>query len=257
MGNFYIDDSVHEEAGFIICACVYCQEDVDEEISQAIINSGFDPNDFEFKSSANYSKEPDKAKVRSLLKDLIQKKCKYGIVVLPKDERKSVGIECLNAVSQFINSNTELKIPLSIFIDQGMFESTDKANTHIANLGMTNAKIHIEQDSKVVRGIQLADLIAHMTSIQLKSSMGIIKKTVKAGDNSGYDPKMEIELSFEMFATLRYNIFSKAREISGDMVKDLTCDVGEKGLYVSEKCSDELKDVAHATFGTVYLGCIH
>jgi hypothetical protein len=32
MGNFYIDDSVHDDAGFILCACVYAPSDVEHVV---------------------------------------------------------------------------------------------------------------------------------------------------------------------------------------------------------------------------------
>lgn len=41
MGNFYIDDSVHDDAAFILCACVYAPSDVEHvsaDLIQKILN---------------------------------------------------------------------------------------------------------------------------------------------------------------------------------------------------------------------------
>jgi len=102
-------------------------------------------------------------------------------------------------------------------------------------------------------------IVAHMASIQHKSAMGLITKMVKAGENSGYDPEMEIELSFEMFGTLRYCIFNEGNDNTqtGDQAVDATLTVGQSGLFISKTCSSDLVDWANSTFGTIYLGCIH
>lgn len=259
MGNFYIDDSVHDQAGFILCACVYAPREIEQIIVDLMKSRGLDPDEFEYKSSANYSKQPELAEFRSELKELVQQRCKYGIVVLSRDERENVGQECLLAIDQFVRANPKIDPSVSIFMDQGMFSSTNAANRMFNALGLKDAKFHAEQDSKQIRGIQLADLVAHMASIQLKSDMGLINKMVKAGENSGYDPDVEMELSFEMFATLRYSIFNEGnnKPQTGDQFVDAIMTVGKAGLFLSESCSNGLADSANGTFGTVYLGCIH
>jgi len=259
MGNFYVDDSVHDDGGFILCTCVYAPDEIEQLILDRMKSYGLNPEEFEYKSSANYSKQPELTKFRSELKDLVQKYCKYGIVILPRDDRQNVGRECLLAIEQFANANSKVDPSVSIYIDQGMFPSRNAANEIFGNLKLKNAKLYAEQDSKKIRGIQLADLVAHMASIQLKSAMGLITKMVKAGENSGYDPEMEIELSFEMFGTLRYSIFNEGNNNSqtGDQAVDATLTVGQSGLFISKTCSSDLVDWANSTFGTIYLGCIH
>lgn len=144
-------------------------------------------------------------------------------------------------------------------MDQGLF-SSEKAAQHFLNeLDIKEAQLFAEQDSKQIRGIQLADLVAHMASIQLKSSMGLITKMVKAGSNSGYDPDEEMELSFEMFGTLRYCLFNEGnnKPQTGDQFIDVVMAVSNAGLFISESCSEDLAGYARGTFGSIYLGCIH
>ncbi|MGY4384360.1 hypothetical protein ACVWYN_001386 [Pedobacter sp. UYP24] len=259
MGNFYVDDSVHDHAGFILCACVYASAEIEQELVDLMKSCGLDPDEFEYKSSANYSKQPELAEFRSELKGLVQQSCRYGIVVLPRDKRENVGQECLLAIDQFVKVNPQVGTSVSIFMDQGMFSSLNVANTMFNALKFEDAKLYAEQDSRHIRGIQLADLIAHMASIQLKSAMGLINKMVKAGGNSGYDPDMEMELSFEMFGTLRYCIFNEGsnKPQTGDEFVDAVMTVGKAGLFISETCDTDLVDWASGTFGTIYLGCIH
>lgn len=258
MGQFYIDDSVHDEAGFIIGACVYTDIDINEKIIDIIKSCGFDPDTFEYKSSANYSKEPEKAKVRGQLKGLLADSCRLGIVVIPRTNREQLGFECIKAVKQFMDSNEVVKKPMSVYLDQGMFASKDKAEQLIASINFTDCTFHLEQNSIAIKGIQLADLAAHISSIQLKDALGLVTKMVKAGDNSGYDPDLDIDLGFEMWATIRYTFFNEgSTPYTDDPIADATVKVEPHGLYISDLCDKNLSDIARAKFGDIYLGCIH
>lgn len=257
MGQFYIDDSVHDEAGFIIGACVYTNLDLNDKITEIIKSCGFDPDVFEYKSSANYSKEPQKAKVREELKGLLIDSCRLGVVVIPRTKRDELGNECIKAVKQFIDNN-KIKKPFDIYLDQGMFTSKDKAGQLIDKLNFSDCKFHLEQNSLHIKGIQLADLAAHVASIQLKDALGLVTKMVKAGENSGYEPDLEIGLGFEMWATLRYTFFHEgSTKYTDDPIADATVKVEPHGLYISELCDRDLTETARAKFGDVYLGCIH
>ena len=248
-GYFYIDESIHDKAGFIIAACVYSKTDLNEDIAKIIQDCGFDSKDFEFKSRTNYTKEPSQVKVRESLKSLLSAKCKIGIVIIPRDKRNELGNECIKGIKQFVSSN-KINLPVSIYFDEGIKGNLDNTNSEI--------ELFFNQDSKLMRGIQLADLAAHISSIQLKDVMGLISKKVKAGENSGYDPDMEIELGFEMWATLRYSYFNKGTtEYSEDSIELATIDVEPYGLYISEFCNDELARMSRDRFATMYLGCIH
>ncbi|MNL47559.1 hypothetical protein D3C87_1703530 [compost metagenome] len=88
--------------------------------------------------------------------------------------------------------------------------------------------------------------------------MGLVDKKVKCGPYSGYDPDSEMELGFEMFATIRYVFFNKGTTVvSDDIIKMSTVQVEPYGLFISELCHKELKDLVRDHFGEVYLGCIH
>lgn len=257
MGQIYIDDSVHDEAGFIIGACVYTNIDLNDKIVDIIKTCGFDSDNFEYKSSANYSKEPQKTKVREELKGLLVDSCRLGIVVLPVTKRDEFGFECIRAVKQFIDNN-KIKKPLDIYLDQGMFTSKEKAGQLIDKLNFNDCKFHIELNSLQIRGIQLADLAAHLASIQLKDALGLVTKMVKAVENSGYDTDLDIELGFEMWATLRNTFFNKGSTIYTDNpIADATVKVEPYGLFISEYCDIHLRETARTKFGDVYLGCIH
>jgi hypothetical protein len=257
MGHFYVDDSAHNEAGFIIGACVYTETDLTDKINNIIKKHGYNETEFEHKSGASYSKDPNKTKVRDDLKSLLIHQCKLGVVVIPSDKRDELGFECIKALKAFIHYNN-LKGTNDIYFDQGHFTSIQKANAAIDAQGFVDSNFILEQDSKVVKGIQLADLAAHIASIHFKYIMGLVTKMVKAGENSGYDPDSDMELGFEMWANLRYTFFNEgSTEYTGDSIEDSMVKVESYGLYVSGLCSEKLQEDARQAFASVYLGCIH
>lgn len=258
MGQFYIDDSVHDEAGFIVAACVYTNVEIDIIIKEIIKSSGFDSETFEYKSCANYSKEPEKTKVRDQLKLLLYDSCYLGLVIVPRTKREELGIECLKAIKQFVEANEKVKKPVGIYVDEGMFSSIKKANKLIDSLGLDDCTFYLEQNSMKIKGIQLADLAAHISSIQLKDTLGLVTKRVKIEEDSGYGSEMEMELGFEMWATLRYSFFNEgSKESTDDPIADATLKVEPYGLYISNHCDSKLSEIARSTFGDIYLGCIH
>lgn len=254
MGYFYIDESIHKDAEFIIGACLYSHTDLNDKVSNVISECGFDPTHFEYKSSTNYSKEPEKASVREQLKQQLLNDCKLGVVVLPLNKREELGFECIKALHQFIQHNHKrIKLPLSIYFDQGMFHSVNKAMELITKLEFKDTTFHLEQNSISIKGIQIADLVAHTSSIQLKDHFGLVNKKVPQTD---YD--YDIELGLEMFATIRYLFFNRGTtKYTGDQIKDATVDVEPFGLYISNLCDTLLAETARQAFGTVYLGCMH
>jgi hypothetical protein len=50
--NFYIDESIHTDLGFIVTAFVSAKEDIDSNISSALTKAGLTPGIDEFKSGS-------------------------------------------------------------------------------------------------------------------------------------------------------------------------------------------------------------
>jgi hypothetical protein len=136
-----------------------------------------------------------------------------------------------------------------------MTKDNEKINEFIAELFPSNS-IHIEQDSKIIKGIQLADLAAHCVAIKFKCDTGIIKKIVKVKDDSIYE---EIDLGFEMFATLRYSFFTNPDNPNNGQPQHIAANISvfPNGLYLSDLADEALNETVKGIFGKVYLGCIH
>jgi hypothetical protein len=257
MGQFYIDESIHDHAGFIICAITYSEVDLSEKILSVIKQNEFNPDSFEFKSNTNYVNEPEKKKVREELKILLVESCRLGLVIVPREKRAELGSECLKALRQFIKNNSSIQKPLEVFFDQGIFNSNNISNNHFNIEEFSSVDFYLSNDSKIIRPIQLADLAAHIAAIQLKAELGFLNKKVKYKPYLNDDFETEMELEFEMFLTIRYCLFNSGfTEYTGDFIKDGMIQIEPYGLYISDFCNDSLTKAARNIFGEIFLGSV-
>ena len=259
MGFFYFDESIHERGGFIVGAFVYDGRDLTTVVFEALSEAGLQPEIDEFKSSAKMISQPEQAKAREHLCGLLNA-VSTGIVVVPAARRESLGDEAIAGLAKILQKNQLDIVPHKLFVDQGIAVSDAVRETFGDGPGKL-CELHLNQDSKLIGGIQLADLAAHSMSVMLLEQLGLVKKMVKAGDNSGYDPELDIELGFELWASLRYSFFKapqpKPGPIPDDPVGELMFDVENYGLHIAASCDEKLREAVLQRFGECYLGCIH
>lgn len=259
MRYFYFDESIHPRGGFIIGAFVYSEDDVTEDVFQALAEVGLVPRQDEFKSRTPMAEDSRQRVLRDKLKMLLQG-TNVGLVVLPIDSRARLGSEALQGLGKILSANFQGMQKHCVYFDQGI--EIDNSNVLIRLFEQKqDCEVFAEQDSRIIGGLQLADLAAHCLSIMLLEALGIISKTIKAGEESGYDPDVDISIGFELWATLRYCFFKDQgptiEELESNPVDSLMFDTGAYALYISPYCSAELRTAAEARFSTVYLGCIH
>ena len=259
MGHFYVDDTIQTRGGFVLGAVVYSKDDLTPIVFEAIENAKLRPGIDEFKSGAHMQSRPEQQRLRNSLKEVIQR-VKVGVVVVPHSQRAQLGEEVLIGLKKFIHANGLAGRPHEIFLDEGI--DCDKSSLEtFARHENASLQVHLNQDSRLIGGIQMADLAAHSMGIMLLEHQGLTAKKVKAGEHSGYEPDLEIEIGFEMWATLRYTFFKAAQPNPGaipdDPVGDLIFNVNDYGLHVAASSHDGLRNAAVERFGECYLGCIH
>ena len=101
-----------------------------------------------------------------------------------------------------------------VYFDEGITVDPNMVAGLGARVGVS-CDVFLNQDSRLIGGIQVADLAAHSMGVMLLEHLGYLKKMVKAGKNSGYDPDLDINLGFEIWATLRDSFFKAAQPIPG------------------------------------------
>lgn len=259
MGCFYLDESIQARAGFIVGVFVYSGHDLTPSVFSALEQSGLKPGVDEFKSGAHMARNPKQKQLRNLLSSLLIN-TRVGVVVVPADQRSILGTEAIRCLGKILEANNLNNHHHRVFFDENISVGAETMDSFRSGPG-AQCQLSLSQDSKIIGGIQLADLAAHSLGVMLLEQMGFLTKKVRAGENSGYDPDLEIELGFELWASLRYSFFKapqpKPGPIPDDPVGELMFDVENYGLHISSACSAELRDAALGRFGECYLGCIH
>ena len=259
MGYLYFDDSKHPQHGFALGVFVFSDKDRTELINNQLRRSGLKPGEDEFKSSALISRNPHLLRLRAGLRKVLCRYCELGVVVVRYDHE--LGSESLVLLQKLLRHPKLLEAHHDVYFDQGLFSSRTKGQL-LANTkdGLENQRLHFEQNSKLIAGIQLADLAAHACSTMLLEALGCIAKTVKAGDGSGYDPNLQMKLGFELWAGIRHNFLSEAppdpKEWNEGELQPLA-NVEKFGFHVASTAGEKLRNAATKRFGTMYLGCIH
>ncbi len=250
MGFFYFDESIHPEGSFSLGAFAYAEESLEDSIADALRQSGLSPRVDEFKSGAWMDRNPQQARTRELLRSVVRDHCRIGVVVAPDRPRQLLGSEALLGLKKILSTNEFRSGLHDIFFDRGIFDSS-AASQRAAEVLRTiqPCSLHFEQDSVQVLGLQAADLIAHTCATMLLAELG----------NSGYDPNLDMELEFELWAGLRYNFFAAGPPPydTWESQLDFQVDVDSRGLHVAESCDQKVRKAALARFGKMYLGCIH
>ena len=258
MAYFYFDESIHVKAGFILGTWASFQDDPSDQIRNALVRAGLRPGIDEFKSSARMDVNPAQRRARKELRNTLENcRGRAGVVVGPAARRPEFGLEALRGLNKILSSNDLILAGHDVFFDQGLMPNKLAFEKCAEALDLRGCSLNIEQNSTQVFGLQVADFLAHSCAMMLSAQMGFIRKQVKAGKNSGYDPETEIDLAFELWASLRSNFFAADPDGPVDHQRDWCIDVASRGLCIAESCSSALRDAAHERFGTMYLGCIH
>ncbi|MCH2065915.1 MAG: hypothetical protein MK208_01670 [Shimia sp.] len=255
MAYFYLDDSKHHKHGFSIAAFAICDVEPHDELEVIFAENGFDLATYEYKSSTTMRDNPDLQRLRDALRNFVRSKCQIAVCVVDGD--KQIGPASLQLLKKAILHPQLRGQRHQVFFDEGLFSSESKGKRVASDVsGLDDCTIRFEQDSLLVSGIQLADLIAHTCGTMLLDELGKLNKIVNV-PNSGYDDDLEIDLGFEMWAGIRYAFLSVANGADIDDEDFAVVQVEPHGLYIDPSASCEVAAAALKKFGSIYLGCIH
>lgn len=238
MSFFFVDESLHDRAGFILAAAVWSDASPDEAVVAALRRAELRPGVDEFKSSAPMVGDPARQALRDELRWFLMTKCKIAVAICGIDERRSLGRQTIGLIESLGVA------PGTIFLDEGLTAGTMSAGKW---------RIHNACDSREVFGIQLADCAAHTIAGIVLSELGHIAKFVPTVDPL-YAP--EVELDFKLWASLRYALAGKPvhTDHEADDWEPLTHPFG---LSISKGCPPLVREAAQKRLGSVWVGCIH
>lgn len=203
-------------------------------------------------------RNPHQARAREELHEAVHNS-RIGVVVTTIEQRRDFGLEALHGLAKILATNGLPARDQTAYFDRGLVPNRKVFSDVAHKLHLSDCVLRPEQDSVLVLGLQVADLVAHTCSTMLLAQMGLVTKQIKAGPYSGYDPNDDVDLSFMLWAGLRRNFFAAPPPdpATWESQSDFKVDVASRGLYVSESCSSELHEFALARFGTMYVGCVH
>ncbi|WP_282157220.1 hypothetical protein [Shimia thalassica] len=257
MAYLFLDDSKHHRFGFSLAAFVICDVDPKEDVASIFRDQGYDPDKFEYKSSAKMAGHTQLQALRGALKLFIRSRCMIAVCVVDGDKR--LGPAALKLLSSALSHPRLEGQAHQVFFDEGLFKSV-KSGAELASedpkLGC--CEFHFEQDSQVHLGIQLADLVAHTCSMMLLETLGHITKKVVLdvpGDDL-YDGQ-EVELGFEMWTDIRYAFLARNKQNPKDDLDLAFVEVFPWGLFIDGSVCEQVSEAAMQRFGENYLGCIH
>jgi len=259
LGYFYFDESIHERAGFILGAYVYSPDDLSPSVYAQIKAVGLRPGIDEFKSSTKMDKDPQRQLLRDKIKELLWSAwAKVGLVVIPLQERSHLGEEALRGLEKIIRVN-DLRGGKAhqVFFDEGI--SFKDGSLFVKELKLNDCcEFHFKQNSRLLGGLQIADMVAHTMSVMLLETLGIVNKEVRIGRDEGYRNDFDVNLSFVLWASIRHHLFTMDRiAVVDDQIPGFMVDTGSYAVYIAESCSSSLRDAVEKRFGECYLGCIH
>lgn len=257
MPYFYFDESIRDNGKFMIGALIISNYDLSPRIRERWKSMGLEPDIDEYKSSAKKSDASVSNIQREYIKSLMEQ-VKVGLVVLPHNDRNNLGNYCAELVIQLLESQLIPADNHKLILD----DNIKMRNDYQKLLRELNVELCLKADSTKFAGIQVADHASHALGGMLLEQMGIIKKKVKAGENSGYHPTEMLDLGFELWADLRHSLIGKNTHIKGlsphpDDPANPYFLVDGFGLFVAQSCSEDLREHAKECFGINYLGCIH
>ncbi len=257
MSYCYFDESIRDRGGFIVGALVVSDRDLSPFIAEEWARLDLNPESDEYKSSNPKNGNELGVAQRRVVAQLLHES-KLGLVVVPRGDRERLGEYCTGLLTQLIETGSIAKGEHSLYLDAGIPVSA----AHLERLGQMEVSVAMQCDSKKVGGIQVADHAAHALGGMLLEEMGLLRKQVRAGENSGYHPDDLLDLGFELWASLRYALIGRNEYIEGlspplDDLANPYFRVDGVGLYVAATCSADLAHHARERFGVNYLGCIH
>lgn len=245
--NIYIDESIHDKYGFILIAYVLCAKDPRDELQKILSHHGL----AEFHASEKIRKNKAMQEVRQNFLSYINLNCKWGVMILPNNNRFTLLSDLLSMLSEMQKNG--LVESSDLYLDEGIITKQDLPEIEKIEF-VHSVKIC---NSVIVHGIQLADLVAALCGVRLREEIGQNAKFLQYGADSGYDPPIEAEIGYELWASLRYSMLHAPTAFGEGMPSMAMYPTYGYGFFLSGNCSDDLRKKADKTFGAIYLGCMH
>jgi hypothetical protein len=272
----YVDESVHDNLGFVTMAFVFGGEGLDAAVADALKTSGLDPATEEFKSGAYMAHNPRMQAARDALFEVIRKEAEVAVVFAPRHHTVLLGKQCLQALQSVLIRNGIPPNHLTIHVDEGIFASEAEAKRLIGIFRfLASATFRASESSQRCRGIQLADLMAHtFAQIVCEAITGQLKLVDVGAPDTGYEKGFQMPLSVFLLVGIRHSIMARGMVYEGEIFDPATDPVvlgpdddpveyGQNpevfgwGVQVAPEAHDTLRQAVRQMLDRIWLGCMH
>lgn len=279
--SVYVDESIHDSHGFILTAFVFASPSLDEPVNTILSSFGFVPGSDEFKSGVLMRGNPKMQQVRDALMETLHERTKLAILITPARSRGDLGSEILQTLERIVTRNGLGRAPLTGYFDRGLVASPNVSPRALSESpSFRSARLYFEQDSRQVRGLQVADLVAHCAAQTLREVLAGAWKEIDIGDGpDGLPMGTRTSLGSMLLMSMRYSFFVRplliGRQPSGEEAlmdpvvildeadEDLIMEIYNRpellgwGVFISEEVSTPLREASEGCFSSLWLGCMH
>ncbi len=270
----YVDESIHANLDFIVCAFVFSKAGLDEPVMEALKAAGLQPGIDEFKSGTHMQNNPAQQSLREALLGIAGQHTRIALAVSPALSRASLGEWCLSALRAIVRRNGFHGMHFDVHFDEGIVAST--TGSVVAELKeLCDVAIYSKQDSRACFGIQVADLVANATGQMIREAVTGRQKMVGiGGPETGYADDDQAPLGWSLKMALRYSMLRRpiahpdqsfhpdtnpvVVERGADYV-DIAQnpDVLGWGVQLDDALVPRVRAGVEQEFGKIWLGCIH
>ena len=272
----YVDESVHADSGFVASSFVFTEAGFENDVEHALVEAGLTPREQELKSTARMDSNPAMRAARDSILALAGSRTRLAVFVGPYD-RRTIGKHCLQALQSVLLRNGLMPSSLQVHFDEDIFPSEAEAQRlHQLFRFLSDVRVHSREDSRVILGIQVADVVANSFGQILKAEISGESKIVEiGGPNTGYPEGTTAPLGWSLLMSLRYALFTRPMAYEGqvyppasdpvvlDPINDDPASYGQHpvligwGVQVAPESCAELRHAVERSLGKLWLGCIH
>jgi hypothetical protein len=246
--NIYIDESIHDQHEFMLLGFVICPHDPQPHLERLL-------NKYkkqEYHSLEKMAGNENAQLLRREIREYVNWNCKWGVCVLPSSLRWNISYH-LREFLEALTDTDEQFGRSKVFIDKGIIRPSELVVIH----EISNVKEASICESHKTHGIQLADFVAAICGVRLREEISQEPKFLTYGKEAGFEPPIEAELGYELWASLRYSMYKNRSSVSDEEQYLAEFSTKGYGYHISQECPSGLMESADKLFSTVYLGCIH
>lgn len=174
MSKYYFAETTHPRGNLLIGALLHSEANLNALVARAMRDLGLAPGEDELSTGIPSAHHPILAPLAARYRELLRKKCTLGLVVLPADHKLAMGTEALKCLARLIQASQDKAAPHDAYFPKGTFSDGFEATRLTASLHpLSRCRLHFEQRSKRVLGLQLARFASHACGVRLTECLGL------------------------------------------------------------------------------------